>query len=792
MDTYCFVYWLQRCSTHDNRKRSSAGIGANQPYDEANSRDSIVISSSRRLEKIVAAPASISVITAQDLEQTASYSPQVLYATVQGLEFARSGIDVININARGFNNAFNAKMLELTDGRNTMFAGSSGLPTGKMNTVIKEDIDQMEIVLGPNSALYGPNAHNGVVNAITKDPRKYPGTTIALTGGNHGVMSARLRQATRINHNWAFKITGEYSTGNDFTFYDSVYAGGGVYGPSVVIPEKIKTFRFKHMKGDAHLLYTFTSSTHLDLSYGASSNNYIDVSNSTRNQGQGWEFSYFNAAFYSPHILVRLYETWTNAGQTYGIASYTRDYYNRTHSTITDPAHPLYAAQGYLSPDSAELNALRLGNRFKERSIRTNAEAQYNTRFKKWGIDLTTGITIQRDNPRTYGTILVDESTRVEITQFGGSVQLQKKLPANIQLMAAGRADHHSLFGNMFSPKMALLKHVKAGTCRLTWGRAFAAPIILFQRANVFGLILGNGNGVHYIPNGALINDLKAVAVTKALQPEEIATWELGYKGTIHKKIYVDVNGYYGKSVNFLSPAISIGGRALSVGDIPVPPTGLFAPGTVNADGILNNAAFSSYFNYGSVASYGIDLGINYSVLKNLSIGLKYSWFGSDITKDNVKNDANGDGYVSLEERSLNAPKNRVTGIININKLLNGKMYISVTGRWVEKYDMYSGSQIGTAAGNGKRGEVYGGVNPISGQPRYYLKNFNWGALGDFVTADVSGGYKLSERILLNATISNLLNVRQVEFVASPAIGRLFAIELKLQWPSRGKKGDVK
>jgi iron complex outermembrane receptor protein len=145
--------------------------------------EEVVVTASRRAEKITRAPAAISVINARDLEQSASFLPGELASKLQGVEFVRTGVNGVGINARGFNNAFNAKILQMTDGRNSMMAGGSGLPSGIMNTVIKEDIERLEIVLGPNSALYGPNAHNGIANTITKDPRKYQGTTMAITAG---------------------------------------------------------------------------------------------------------------------------------------------------------------------------------------------------------------------------------------------------------------------------------------------------------------------------------------------------------------------------------------------------------------------------------------------------------------------------------------------------------------------------------------------------------------------------------------------------------------------------------
>ncbi|MEJ7829997.1 MAG: TonB-dependent receptor [Segetibacter sp.] len=637
-----------------------------------------------------------------------------------------------------------------------------------------------------NSASYGPNAHNGIANTITKDPRKYQGTTMAITAGNQEVFSGRFRQATKINNKWAYKITGEYTTGKDFEFHDSIYgAGGGVFGPAVVIPERIPTYQFRHVRGEAHAYYSVTSKSDIIVSYGGSKNNFLSGNNTGRNQIRDWKFSYLQARYVSPHFFVQAYETWTNVGQSYGIPGYTRDYWNRTHSSVTDPTLPNYATAGRLPPDSAELNALRLGNRFKEESKRFNSEAQYNYNFDKAGVYMVASASYQKDDPKTYGTSLADANQKVEVTQYGSALQLEKTLPADFKIVTAARLDHHSLFGSLFAPKVGVVKGVPGGAVRLTWGKAYAAPIILFQRASVFGLVYGNGTGVKYIPNGANANETGSVATTVALQPEEIHTWELGYKGTISKKLYVDINGYYGQSKNFLSPAITVGGRALSVGDIPITPA---IPGTVNASGILSGGTFLTYFNYGRIASYGVDLGLNYYFTDNISLAAKYSYFGSDITKDRPENDANRDGYVSLEERSLNAPKNRIAATLSFQNLFKSKAFLNLSSRWVEQFDMYSGSQIATEAGQGKRGVVYGGINPLNNLPRNYLKNFNRGPVGGFTTFDASAGYRFSEMLSLGASISNIFDTDQREFVGSPLIGRLFSFELRANIPNSSQK----
>lgn len=750
--------------------------------------DEVVVSASKRPEKITKAPASISIITNRDIEQTSSFNVAELASKIQGVEFVRTGVDGVGINARGFNNAFNAKILAMTDGRNSMMAGGSGLAAGVMNTVIKEDVARVEVVLGPNSALYGPNAHNGIVNTITKDPRVYQGTTLAISAGNQDVFSGRFRQATKINDKWAYKITGEYTTGKDFTFNDSVYAGGGpggVYGPAKAIPERIPSYQFKHQRGSADLYYSPTKKTDIIVSYGGSNNDFLSVNNVGRNQIRGWKFSYLQARLVTAHWFAQVYETWTNVGTSYGIPGYTRDFYNRTHSTITDPANPAFGAVGLLTPEKAEANALRLGNMFKETSKRFNSEVQYNYFFKNIGLGLVTGVSYQQDNPNTYGTSLADANQKIEVKQVGAVVQLEKTLPADFKLVGALRVDNHSAFGNLVAPKIALVKGVPGGSIRFTYGRANSAPLILFQSASVFNLVFGNGNGVKYIPNGANVNDPASIVTTQKLKVEKIGTFEVGYKGKVNSKLYVDINGYYGNTTDFLSPAISVGGRALSVGTIPIP--NLLIPGTTNDAGILSGAAYSTYFNYGQVASYGVDLGVNYYMTDHVSLAAKYSWFGSDITKDNIKNDANKDGYVSNEEKSLNAPANRLSATLSFQDLAKKRLFINLSARMVQRYDFYSGSQIGTQAGEGSRGKVYAGINPINGLPRNNLKNFDHGALGGFTTIDISTGYKFNELVTFGAGVSNLFNTTQREFVGSPSIGRLVSAEIRVHIPNSKK-----
>jgi outer membrane receptor protein involved in Fe transport len=752
--------------------------------------DEVVISASKRREKITNAPASIQVIGTKDLNQFPGSNVTELVSKVEGVEYTRSGVDEIKLNARGLNSAFNIKVFQLVDGRNSMTALSGGGAIFNNGSTNKDDIERVEIVLGPQSALYGPNAHNALFNYITKDPRKYQGTTISVSAGSQNQFSSRFRHAIKINNKWAYKLSGEHATGRDYTWYDTVYAGNQppgatpFYGPAVSIPERIHDFTFRRYRGETQVYYSITPNTDIIVSAGGMQATRLNVTTAGRNQLRDLTYGFLQARFVHPRFFANIYNTWGNLGKSKSIliGNYTRDYWNRTHSTITDPNNPLYKNFGRLPPDSAELFATRLGNTLKERSQRLNAEGQYNYEFKKAGLNLVTGLSYQKDKPNGYGNSLVDSFQKITTTQYGAVLQLDKSLPWNLRFISTTRFDHHSTFGSFFAPRFALTKTIGAGTVRITWGKAYAMPSIQHQYAGVNRFLFGNGNGIYYIPNGTNINDKERYSTTSPLKPEEVNTWEFGYKGTIAKKLFIDINYYNGISKNFISPTITVPGRVLEVGGVRVTHNPAFAGVVINDT--LRNAQFLTFFNYGDVRGYGLDLGLNYTINKFLNVGVKYSWFGSDITKNDIKNDANGDEYVSLEETSLNAPNHRGMAILNFQNLCKQKLFVSVATRIVQQYDFYSGSQIGTEAGKGKRGKVYGGKAP-NGQDRYYLKNFDWGPLGGFTTVDLTAGYRVNQMIQLNMGITNLFDTEQIEFVGSPSIGRLIMFELKVHVPNK-------
>ena len=149
---------------------------------EAIEMETYVVTASRRRERVEDAPASISVISKTEIRRESNTNLGDYLKGTKGIDFTQSGIDSYNMTARGFNSSFSSRLLTLTDGRMANVP-SLRLTAYNVIPVSFEDVEQIEVVLGPASALYGPNAHSGVLNIITSSPIRTTGTSINIQGG---------------------------------------------------------------------------------------------------------------------------------------------------------------------------------------------------------------------------------------------------------------------------------------------------------------------------------------------------------------------------------------------------------------------------------------------------------------------------------------------------------------------------------------------------------------------------------------------------------------------------------
>ena len=729
----------------------------------------VVVSASRRPEKLTEAPATISVINARQIEELPSFNVGELLARQKGVDYIRTGVLGTGVNVRGFNSAFNPKNLQMNDARlSTLIA--TGLPLGPLTSVVKEDIERIEVVLGPSAALYGPNAHNGLVNTISKDPRRSAGTSVALGLGNQSVFSGRFRHAQVLNSKLAFKVTGEYTRGEDFAYTDTVYYTNTAFrsttpaSPGIFHAEKeIDLDRtFKSLHGEAAVYYSLTDKADVILSYGGNQSSFLAQTNAGRNQIKDWSVQYLHARYVSPRIFAQLYNTWSRTDDTYAINQRTQNYLSFKDAGFSEEEarSRSYAEQWFGKTRTAGV-ALKRGAVFKDASRRINGELQYNNSFGM--LNLVVGTQYQRDIANSNNTYLFDRDGAIVINQIGLYSQGELTLPGHFKLIAAARADQHDRYGFNFIPKGGLVWAHNDQSVRLTYGQGIAAPTILNLDGYLFGgLLIGNGQGFT-LSDGTVINKLKV---------ETIKTLEVGYKGKLTPKFFFDGNAYYNRSKDFLSPAINIatnGRKVVKRGDTPMAQV---VPGTPEAGA----ATVLTYANFGQVDTYGADLGLSYYLTTSLSLALNYSWFGFNLDKSDLSNDGNKDGKVQNEiDLPINTPAHKGSLAINYS---GKKLFGSVFTRYVQAYDFYSGINVAASA------NATLGVR----ENARFGRTWNYGPLGGFTTVDVSAGYRLNSYLTASAQVVNLFDTKMREFVASPFIGRLYSAELKVMLPALAAK----
>lgn len=151
--------------------------------------DIVVTSVSRREERVANSPASIYVITDEEIRRSGVRTLPEALRLAPNLQIARADANQYAITARGFGNVLSNKLLVLIDGRTVYSPLFSGV-FWESRDVMLEDIERIEVLDGPQTTLWGMNAVNGVINVITKPPQATQGGLFVAGGGNREAVAA--------------------------------------------------------------------------------------------------------------------------------------------------------------------------------------------------------------------------------------------------------------------------------------------------------------------------------------------------------------------------------------------------------------------------------------------------------------------------------------------------------------------------------------------------------------------------------------------------------------------------
>ena len=210
---------------------SDAGAAINVDFVPSSTMGvEVVISASRVPERILESPVSIERMGVGMVRQSAAPSFYQGIANFKGVDLVTSSLTFNTISTRGFNGSGNLRFNQLVDGMDNQ-APALNFSVGIIVGPTELDIDNIELLQGASSALYGSGGMNGTLLMTSKNPFKYQGLSFQVKQGMmHTDQSQRsrapyydwaMRWGKKISEKFAFKIGGQFISAKDWQASDT-------------------------------------------------------------------------------------------------------------------------------------------------------------------------------------------------------------------------------------------------------------------------------------------------------------------------------------------------------------------------------------------------------------------------------------------------------------------------------------------------------------------------------------------------------------------------------------------
>jgi outer membrane receptor protein involved in Fe transport len=185
----------------------------------------IMVQGNRVEEKITRAGVTVEKIVSKQLQQLGAFETYTALQSLKGVDLLSQSLGFKSVNLRGFGANNNNRFVQLTDGMDNRSPGL-GFGFGSVAGVSDLDIDNIELLPGASSALYGPDALQGLMLTKTKSPFDYQGLSAQVKTGINNVgksyISAKpytdlaVRYAIKLNDQFAIKANFQAINGTDF------------------------------------------------------------------------------------------------------------------------------------------------------------------------------------------------------------------------------------------------------------------------------------------------------------------------------------------------------------------------------------------------------------------------------------------------------------------------------------------------------------------------------------------------------------------------------------------------
>jgi outer membrane receptor protein involved in Fe transport len=187
--------------------------------------DEVVVAASRVPERILESPVSIERIGSKAILNTPASNYYDMITNLKGVDIVAASLTFKSIGTRGFNSSGNTRLNQIVDGMDNQAPGLN-FSVGNIIGLTELDVDNIELLPGASSALYGPGGMNGTLLINSKNPFKYQGLSFQIKQGVTNVDNYQrpqspfydwaVRFGKKVTDKFAYKIGAEYTQAQDW------------------------------------------------------------------------------------------------------------------------------------------------------------------------------------------------------------------------------------------------------------------------------------------------------------------------------------------------------------------------------------------------------------------------------------------------------------------------------------------------------------------------------------------------------------------------------------------------
>lgn len=461
---------------------------------ETESLETVVVSASRRQQKVLDAPASISVLQPEQIRREVTTSSVEALRSAPGVDMAQTGVDRREVALRGFNEAYASSIHVLTNYREASVP-ALGVNAYSVMPSIPLDLSRVEVVRGPGSALYGPGVDSGVIHFFTKDPFQNPGTAVSVAGGSRTFVNVQARQAGVLGDNVGYKITAQYSRADEWELNPN--------NPQDA--DEIARYR----------VYQNPNAPALDGRNVARGDFDDDGDAEAQLRREDLYFKYnLNGTvayrFGDDETTLTLNGGYSALKSTFqsGVGTLQTDGFGTSYGQLRFESGDLFA-QVYLNQNHSTSGTYVYGSgrSVVDKGLQWNGQVQYSFGVDALNTEVVTGGDVNLTRPRTQGTVLGRNEGRDGINEYGGYAQSTTDLGAGFSLTLAGRTDYNNVVEQLqLSPRAALVFSPTGDhSLRASYNQAFSSPGVnsLFLDVQAQRRSLGGGRSLVFQGLGA-------------------------------------------------------------------------------------------------------------------------------------------------------------------------------------------------------------------------------------------------------------------------------------------------